>query len=105
MGLKIPELVEITKDTKNREFFFCDSSFLLITEEGKRNYLCSFDDYIDTLAREYADKYCPLVDLKLQTDKINYINKTKMDYWSRLFHLAIWSFLEQNNKVAHMKKP
>jgi len=98
------DLIEITKDIKGESFFFCDPSFILITEEGKQNLFCSFDDYIDTLAREYADKHCPKIDLK-HDDKKKYINSKRMHYWLRLFHLAIWNFLEQNNKVTYMKKP
>jgi len=98
-------LINIKEDIKNREFYFYNNLFILITPEGQKNQICVFDDKITDKAREYADKNTPQIRCLLKTKRI-YVNKTRIDYWTTLFNLQIWSYLEKNdNVVKYMEKP
>ena len=100
----------IKADVKKQAFFFYDRTFIFCTPEGQKNKICFFDDTITNLAREYADKNCPEIefpDIIYTTKKTinDYVRKTKVDYWSQLFHMFIWQYLGKNNHIEYMKKP
>ena len=96
---------DIKEDIKNEEFFFYDNTFIFISPEGHKNYLCIFDDKITEQARKYADKYTPTVCYDSIEQKL-YMSQIRTDYWTSLFHLFIWKYLENNkNKVTLMKMP
>ena len=102
-GLSL-ETVEIKEDIKNREFFFYDNTFIIITPEGQKNQVCVFDDKITDEAREYANRCIPPVAYKTDKQK-KYLSKVRRDYWLVLFNLSVWKYLENNNKVEYMKNP
>ncbi len=105
------EAIHIDEDIKNQEFFFTGSYFVFITPEGQKNKVAVFDDKITKRARDYADKLTPVLDIKqrqafyVKTDKCKFISQSKLDYWSALFNLGIWNFLELNNKITYFTEP
>ena len=103
--------INIDEDTKNQEFFFTGSYFVFITLEGQQNKLVIIDDKIAKRARNYADKLTPQLDIKqrqafyIKTDKSKFISSIRLEYWTALFNLGIWNFLELNNKVTYFTEP
>jgi len=108
--IKVVDVITITKDVKGKSFFVDGINFLFITEEGQMNRLCLFDDDILKIAREYADKNAPELNLLSamafqKSPQEKYISKTRQDYWSHLFSLAIWNYLAKQNEVVYMQRP
>lgn len=105
------KLTKINEDVKNRDFFFSDGVFILVTETDQKNLVCMFDDKIVEQARDYADQYTPETGYKYNdyTDKGKYIKGEirgqRTTYWSSLLNLAIWDYLEKHNTVTYMKRP
>jgi hypothetical protein len=106
---KVTEQMEgilISHEVKGREFLFTGSHFILITGLNKKNKIAIFDDDLTDIAREYADKNTP--ELKFprydgyggKSDKGKYINNYRLEYWTSLFNMGIWNYLEENNIVA-----
>ena len=107
MGLDLMDMVEIPSDICKREFFVTDTCmFILMTGINERNEICIFDNILTEKAREYADKNTPELSVKSSDkDKYNFVNKEQTDYWSKLYHLFIWEWLEKNNTITFMKTP
>ncbi len=102
------EAIHIDEDIKNQEFFFTGSYFVFITPEGQRNKVVVIDDKIAKRARDYADKLTPVLDIKQKQafyNKYKFISTLRLDYWSALFNLGIWNFLELNNKITYFTEP
>lgn len=100
--------VNISADIIGEYFYVTDSYlFMLITEEGKQNQICIFDDNITDKAREFADAKVPeITEITLpRKDRMDFIHKARVDYWSRLFHLFIWDLLAKKNTLTYMKDP
>ena len=103
-----PPSANISIDIKGKYFYVTDSYlFMLITEEGQKNQICIFDDDITIMARDYADSKVPVIpEITLpRKDRIDFIGKARVDYWSRLFHLFIWDLLAKKNTLTYMKDP
>ncbi len=105
------EAINIDENIKNQEFFFTGIYFVFITPEGQRNKIVIVDDKIAKIARDYADKLTPELNIHLyhgsgvETDRNKFISPIRVDYWSALFNLGIWNFLELNNKITYFTKP
>lgn len=107
-GIKVPPSADISIDIKGKYFYVTDSYlFMLITEDGQENQICIFDDDITNRAREFADAKVPkITEITLpRKDRMDFIDKARVDYWSRLFHLFIWNLLAKENTVVYMKDP
>lgn len=106
--ITVPPSVDISIGIKGKYFYVTDEFlFMLITEEGQKNQICIFDDDITNKARDFADSKTP--EIKEITvprkDRMDFINKVRVDYWSRLFHLFIWDLLAKKNTLVYMKTP
>ena len=104
MKLKMPQVL-ITSDIRNKEFYFIDDThFVLLSEkQNDRNYLCVFDDKLCDMARDFADRYTP--ELTLDTEKSDCLFKSKIEYWTKLFNIGIWLYLEKKNKIIVFSSP
>jgi len=106
-GIQTPS-VDISIGIKGKYFYVTDQYlFMLMTEEGQQNQICIFDDDITDKAREFADSKVPeITEITLpRKDRMDFINKARVDYWSRLFHLFIWDLLAKENTLVYMKTP
>ena len=105
------QLTKINEDVKNRDFIFSDGVFILVTELNQKNLVCMFDNKIVEQARDYADQFTPETGYKYNdcTDKGKYIKeeirRQRTTYWSSLYNLAVWDYLDKHNTVTYMKKP
>ena len=104
------ELIKVEGDIKKRDFLFVDGVFVLVTKGDEKNLVCVFDDEITEQARDFADQYTPETGYKYndQTDKGRFIKgllkQQRLAYWSSLWNLGIWDYLDQNNTVTYMKR-
>jgi len=107
MSFDLMETVKIPSDMSKREFFVTDTCmFVLITGLNERNQICVFDDDLTDKAREYADENTPELNVSYSNrDKFGFVNKERIEYWSKLFHFFIWEWLEKNNTICFMKSP
>ena len=106
-GIQTPS-VDISIGIKGKYFYVTDQYlFMLMTEEGQQNQICIFDDDITDKAREFADSKVPeITEITLpRKDRMDFINKARVDYWSRLFHLFISDLLAKENTLVYMKTP
>ncbi len=100
------EAIDINHNIKGREFFFTGSYFVLITGLNEKNKIAVFDDKITDIARKYADNHTPELDIPLhtgygvKTDKGKYISKYRLEYWTSVFNMGIWNYLDKNNIVT-----
>jgi len=101
------KMVEVPIDISKREFFVTNTcTFILCTGLNELNEICIFDDDLTDKAREYADKNTPELSLKSSNkEKIDFVKKERINYWSKLFHFFIWEWLEKNNTITFMKSP
>ncbi len=105
------EAIDILDDIKDREFFFTGSHFVFLTGLNEKNKIAIFDDKITDMARTYADIHTPEIHVPLHdgfgghSDKGKYINKYRTEYWTSVFNMGIWNYLEKNNKVTLFLSP
>ena len=96
---------DIKENITKQNFMFYDGSFIFMTGNGEKNKIAVFCDEITDKARDYADSLCPVCNIaKSHKDKMEYYNKTSIDYWSSLFNIAIWDILEKKGNIVSFMK-
>jgi len=105
------EFIIIPPEVKDKEFFFTGSYFVAITGLNEKNKIAHFDNKITDMARTYADIHTPEIHVPLHdgyggdSDKGKYINKYRTEYWTSIFNIGIWNYLEKNNTVTLFLSP